>query len=443
MGVAVVMERLETRVVPGQRTSSDVTIRNTGAVVDEFELDVLGDAAAWTEVEPRTANLMPGEEITAHLVFAPPRSSKIAEGDVPFAVRVMSHEDLEGSAISEGVVSVAPFSQFSGELLPRTSTGRRSATHQLVLDNLGNRPELMTVRATDDDLLLDFVVDPANVTMEPGTATFVKVKVKPKRTFLRGTSKTIPFQISAAPSEGEAIVLTGTILQRSLLPSWFFKALALAIAALIALAVLWFAVLRPTVQATAREAAQEETAEISAQAAAAEEAAAQAQEDAAAAQEQSESAAKDASDTKKTVDKASEPGGPLDPNADGDVTSTLDASKAVDRRIAVTAAPGTTQREQFGPPNARDVLWVADLLLQNPSGDTGTLRIRRGDEVLLAFGLQNFRDLDYHFIQPAQFTSDNPMVVEVSCTNETGDCTPSVYLSGQIVTPGSGSSPAP
>ncbi len=435
MGVAVVIDRSETQVVPGQRTSSSVRIRNTGSVVDEFVLDVVGDAAAWTEVEPRTVNLMPGEESTAQIVFNPPRTSRVVEGQVPFALRVVSREDIDGSAIQEAVVEVGPFSQFTGELLPRTSTGRRGATHQLVIDNLGNHPELMTVLATDDDLKLDFRIEPANVTMAPGTATFVKVRVKPKRTFLRGPNVTIPFQVAAAPAEGEPIILQGNLLQRSILPSWFFKALALLAVAAIALTVLWLTVLRPTVQATARQAAQDENAAVAKKADQAAAAADQASADAAAAQSQSSAAAADAAQAGKKVDNALKPGGKIDQASQGGTTATLDTTAAVDRRLAVEAASGATASETFGPPKADDTLWITDLLLMNPAGDTGTLRIKRGDVTLLTFGLQNFRDQDYHFIQPAQFTQKDPVVVEVVCRNETDACSPSVYLGGQVVSP--------
>src|SRR5262245_44120460 len=90
MGVAVIMERPGAPVGPGDQSSSDVRIRNTGSIVDQFELDVVGEAATWTHVEPATVNLMPGEESTATIVFSPPRSSRVAEGPVAFALRVMS-----------------------------------------------------------------------------------------------------------------------------------------------------------------------------------------------------------------------------------------------------------------------------------------------------------------------------------------------------------------
>jgi hypothetical protein len=51
----------------------------------------------------------------------------------------------------------------------------------------------------------------------------------------------------------------------------------------------------------------------------------------------------------------------------------------------------------------------------------------------MVFGLENFRDLDYHFLQPVAFTKDTPIVVSVDCTNATEHCTPSVYFAGRVV----------
>jgi hypothetical protein len=437
MGVAVVMDRPETRAVPGQRSSSSVRVRNTGAVVDEIHLDVTGDAAGWAHVEPATVNLMPGEEATAEIVFTPPQSSQVAEGPVHFALRAMSREDTGGSVVQEAVVDVAAYSSFSGEMLPRTSTGRRSATHQLCLDNMGNHPELISVDASDPDLKLDFRIDPANVSLAPGTAAFVKIKVKPRRTFVRGPNETIPFQVSATPAEGDPIFLQGNILQRSLLPAGFFKVLALAMAGLLALVILWYTVFKPEIEATARAEAQKETAAIDKKATEAAAAADEAKKESAAAEKKSTGAQKQAKQTDQKLDDAITPGGKLEPAkpGDGGTTSTLKPARAVDQRVAVEAAPGEVEEEEFAPDGENQVLWVTDLLLQNPSGDTGTLRIQRGDTTLLTFGLQNFRDQDYHFIQPAQFTSEDPVVVEVTCRNEAGagPCTPAVYLGGQVV----------
>jgi hypothetical protein len=432
MGVAVIMDRPRAPVVPGAETTSDIRIRNTGPVVDQFELDIVGEAATWAHVEPSAVNLMPGEESTATIVFSPPRSPQLAQGPVPYALRVMSREDTGGSSIQEAVIDVAPFSQTGGELLPRTSTGSRRGRHELVLDNLGNHPELVTVTAGDPDLKLDFRLDPANPTLEPGTATFVKLTAKPKKTYLRGPNTTIPFTVVAQPASGEPVVVSGAMLQTAILPAWILKALALAVAAAVALVVLWLVVLKPTVESTARNVAEDNTQKLANAITAATQQAAQAQ--------------KDAADAKKTAEQSSGTGGKnggKNGATNGDTnqsdsqqtaTGTLDPGQATDFRI-VTDVPsaGGFVSKTFTPAK-KTTLWISDLVLQNPAGDTGTLRIQRGSDVLMVFGLENFRDLDYHFIQPALFTADQPVVVSVDCANTVGNCSASVYFSGRSIT---------
>ena len=49
------------------------------------------------------------------------------------------------------------------------------------------------------------------------------------------------------------MLVSGSMLQESLLPSWFLKALLLLLAALVALVLIWFLFLRPVIQSTAQE----------------------------------------------------------------------------------------------------------------------------------------------------------------------------------------------
>jgi hypothetical protein len=75
MGAAA---HLETRLVPvdpGSTAAVPIRVRNTGSVVDQFTIQVLGEAAAWTVVAPPSVSLFPGAEETATITFTPPRSS--------------------------------------------------------------------------------------------------------------------------------------------------------------------------------------------------------------------------------------------------------------------------------------------------------------------------------------------------------------------------------
>ncbi len=110
MGAIVRLSSDALEVVPGTDVSLQVTVRNTGTVVDQFAIDVLGDAAQWATVEPATLSLFPAAEGAVTIRFAAPRSSSVAAGDIPFAVRASSHEDPQGSAVEEGTLTVHAFS---------------------------------------------------------------------------------------------------------------------------------------------------------------------------------------------------------------------------------------------------------------------------------------------------------------------------------------------
>jgi len=430
MGVTVVLERPDGSVPPGSESVSDIRIRNTGAVVDQFELDVVGDAASWAHVEPPLVNLMPGEEGSARLVFAPPRSSRVVAGPVPFALRVMSREDTAGSSIEESVVMVGPFSQVAADLVPRTSYGRFTGRHQLALDNLGNHPELISVVATDPDRLLKLKVEPPSTTVEPGTATFVKVRAKPKKTFWLGPSKTIPFQVVITGEDAGQSITQGSMLQQAILPAWFFKALAFIIAVAIALVALWFAFLKPAVESTAQAVVDDRTGDLVAAVEEGNEIAQQANEQSQQAAEDAAAAKEVTKASKQTVKRVEKLETQVETGGTGTVT--LDLTKATDFRITTGAAPGAGVVDFSHDVPDGKIIWVSDIVLQNPNGDTGTLKIRRGSDTLFDFGLANFRDLDYHLIQPIAFTSAQDVIVRVVCKNTDGICTPSVYFTGRM-----------
>src|SRR5437588_3671023 len=159
-------------VTPGGEAVSEVRIRNSGTVVDQFTLEVLGDASAWAIVEPSVVPLFPGAEAVARVRFRPPKSSSVLAKAIPFAVRVKSREDARASLVEEGVVEVGPFNETSAELVPRTAKGRTHGRAQLALDNRGNIRVNARLTAADPDRKLNFVITPPALSAEPGTVSF-------------------------------------------------------------------------------------------------------------------------------------------------------------------------------------------------------------------------------------------------------------------------------
>jgi hypothetical protein len=431
MGAAATLSATMLVAEPGEEATCEITVRNTGTVVDQFTCEVIGEAAGWATVEPASVSLFPGGDEAVTVKFRPPRDYHVPAGPIDFGVKIVPQEDSDGATVEEGVIEVAPFVDTTAELLPRTTRGRRRAVHELALDNRGNAMVNAKLTAIDPDELLGFSIDPPTLSAAPGHAGFAKVHVAARKRFWRGPPKTHPFQVIVEPETGVSLALDGTMLQEAVLPKWLGKALLALLLLALLLVGLWFAFLRPALESAARAAAEEELAEIreeqaavAAQAAAAEERAAAAESaaaDAGAAAEDSAQTAGEAADGRTLTDALLEAQGLGDP---------------FDFRLARSVVSGGTSATSFTVP-AGQRLALTDILLQNPGGDRGVMQILRdsGDfsSVLLEVRLQNFRDLDYHFVSPVVFQEGQQVVMNLRCRNRgTSACNAAAYFSGFV-----------
>lgn len=427
MGVIASIDSTSVTAEPGTEASCSIRVRNTGMVVDQVLLDVLGDAGLWSTVEPDQLNLLPGTDGLARVVFRPPRSAAVPAGNVPFAVRAMSQEDPDGSTIEEGAVEVSPFSDVRAVLMPGTARGRRRAKYQLIIENEGNTPVHAAVSVADPDLLLEFKVKPETLVAQPGTATFVRLYAAPKKRFFKGPDRTVPFQALLQADGCAPATVNGAMIQEQILPTWLLPALAIVAAAAAALTVLWFTVLKPTVQTAASQAATQavnaNTQQLTSSAAKASQAADQANQ----AAQRANSAAAGTGTTAATGANGKN-GSSATPGASGAAAGT-----PVSSLLTVNAPPSTTYDAVPYIIPANEKLDVTDIVLQNPLGDTGLLQIRAGTTVLFVFGLANFRSIDYHFVQPLVFTTSAPLVLAVQCQNTGGKaCADGLSFSGTL-----------
>lgn len=408
MGATASLDADTVAVEPGAQVSCELRLRNTGTVVDQFTFTVRGEAAAWASVEPPTLSLFPDAEGTARVTFQPSRSTDVGAGPVPFAVRAASREDPGGAAVVEGVVEVLPFADTGAELVPRTSRGRQWARHDLAFDNRGNQPLVVRLAASDPDGLLAFQISPSVLEVPPGTAAFAVVKVRARTPLWRGSAQTIPFQVTATPAGGQPITVDGSMQQLPMIAGWIPRTVAVCLALGIMGAGVWVLSQRAAnsaVQAPLNRADQNfQTI-----------------------------AARVGADV-PSINKKNGGGG------EGATTTTTAPGSGpfgapTFGRVEVADSAGNGQSTQ-GRFQLREgqVLSVTDLLLQNPRGDTGTLAIRRGDQVILLDSLDNVTSKSYQFSAPIQFRQDQDLVVEVNCDaagrQGTQTCREAVSFSG-------------
>src|SRR6266487_2150923 len=394
MGATASLDADTVAVEPGAQVSCELKVRNTGTVVDQFTFSVRGEAAAWASVEPPTLSLFPDAEGTARVTFQPTRSIGVRAGPVPFAVRAASREDPGGDAVVEAVVEVLPFADTTAELVPRTSHGRQFARHNLAFDNRGNQPVVVHLAASDPDGLLAFQVSPAVLEVPPGAAGFAAVRVR---------------------ARGPPILVDGSMQQLPVIAGWIPRAVAVCLALAIMAAGVWVLSQRAANNAVQAPLAQAD-------------------------QNFQTIAARVGTDVPSINKKGGGGGG-----ADGGTTTTttpgtgpLGAPTFGRVEVADTAGNDQSTTGRFGLREGQ-ILSVTDLLLQNPRGDTGTLAIRRGDQVILQDSLKDVTSKSYQFSAPIQFHQDQDLVVEVTCDNPgrqgTRTCREAVSFSGFVSGP--------
>lgn len=451
MGAATALPVSDLRVDPGDSTTAKMLVRNTGALVDQYTIDVVGHSAEWTKVEPKVVNLLPGADVELTITFAPAKSPEVAAGIVPFGIRVISREDPSGSAVAEGTIEVAPYSDIQVELVPRQSVGRRRGKHQVAIDNNGNQPTTVQVTAHDEEEALDFRLDHTVAAIDPGAAAFIRVRAVPEKRFLKGADRQHPFVVTVVPNNAEAVATRGTMTQKQLLPTWLLPAVALLAALAIAAVVLYETLLKPQIKSEAQDAAQKaaksQESSLASVASSASQAAASANSAAAAAQSQAADANKAASSIASVVSSGGGvnggPAGPEKANINGGTATAFSIQTATPPQ----ANPNAVQTFLPSQPIPKNKLLVVTyMILQNPNGDSGTMEINRGKgETLLTEGLANFRDLDHPFqVEPLIFSAAKPLEVTVHCEKPggtAGQCTPSVLVTGRLVNAGSAPSP--
>ena len=447
MGAATALPVRDVRVEPGATTTATLMVRNTGQVVDQFTIDVVGNCAEWTKVEPKVVNLMPGADVEVTVTFAPARSPQVAAGVVPFGLRVLSREDPPGSTVAEGSVDVAAFSDVQIELVPRQSKGRRKGKHQLAIDNNGNQPVAVQVTAADEEEALDFAFDHDAASIEPGAAAFIRIVARPEKRFFKGADRQHPFVVSVVPTNAEPIATRGIMTQRQLLPAWLIPAVAILAALAIAAVILYETLLKPTIDSRAEDAAKKEASKANKSLASkADSAAKKADAAAGAASSASSVASVAASKAGVTPSKTGPATAPSPTGLTGPGGLDLSGGEAVSFpfNLSATQTPGdlTTFTALNGPAlTSKQVLVVTYVSFQNPRGDKGTLLVSRGTgssaKNLYTENLVNWRDFDSHLNDsPLLFSKDSPLTVSLNCQKAAAGstCKPNVLITGRIVT---------
>ena len=407
-------------VEPGGEAVYELTVRNTGTVVDVFTVTALGDAASWVYAEPAELPLFPGAEGTILLRFRPPRHASTPAGDIPWAVRINSRENAAFTWVEEGMLRVSPFAETSAEIAPQTTTarGRGRGKSQLAIDNRGNTRAEVRLFGGDDDGNVQVEVLPRTMVLEPGTAQLARVRVRAKKSFWRGAPKTHPYTVVVDDGRGEPRQLPATLIQDTAVPSWLVKLLIALVVLATVLALLWATLVKKTIEDYAKAAADKQATAV---------------------------AKKEAkSEAGKAVDKALAgkpitaagagvtPVAPPKTNGDPDTIDPLGAPKSF--RLAVTNGSSASKTL-----DSKNIVSITDIFYENPLGDAGMFEIYKNDDLIYRTSLNNWRDYDQHRNAPLEFAPGDKLKLKVKCDNKgaaaSRKCSPALDLAGFVRKP--------
>ncbi|MFJ4672540.1 COG1470 family protein [Kitasatospora purpeofusca] len=438
-------------VTPGGTATTSLTVRNDGDIVEAYRLEVVGDCAAWTTVEPDRVSLYPGTSETVTIRLAPPRSSRVRAGEVPLAVRVLPTEHPEAVKVPEATVRVEGFRQLRAESAPKRRRGWLRGRFRIAVRNEGNRPVQVGLTPAQPGEELKFDVSPAAPKLEPGESAEVALRVRAGKPVWFGKPVTWPFTVTVAEIVAETVAKAGTetvakagakagaraddagadagadassdvaeddrerprpeaeFVQIPIFPTWLLAVLA----ALLALLLAWFLLVRPAVRSTAREAADQA---VQQQATAGE--APLVGRTPAAGSGQQPASGQPGSGTGSTL-----PGAGAGGTGTGAGTGTgtgvgvgagpgggQQSSATIDQ----TTAGGETKVGTYTVP-AGKAFGITDIVVANFQGDEGVVTIAFGDRKITTIALETFRNQDYHWVTPIRITENQTVTVQVTC----------------------------
>ncbi|MFE6843002.1 hydrolytic protein [Streptomyces sp. NPDC057686] len=398
-------------VTPGGTASTSLTVRNDSDIVEAYRLEVVGDCAAWTTVEPERVSLYPDTSETVTIRLAPPRSSQVRAGDVPLAVRVLPTEHPESVRVPETTVHIEEFRELRAESAPKRRRGWLRGRYRLAVRNEGNAPVRLgfTPAQPGEELKFDFT--PAALKLEPGESAEVVLKVRTGKPVWFGSPVTWPFTVEVAEAgdgdgedgkerqEPDAVrpPLEVEFVQIPIFPTWLLAVLA----ALLALLLAWFMLVRPAVRSTAKEAADQ-------------------------AVQNRPTPAADADGQAPGAGGGSQPGGggksPQPGTGSGGAgagaRSGSGGSGAGGQQSSATidlqTGGGQTKTGAYTVP-AGKAFGITDIVVANFQGDEGVVTISFGDRKITTIALETFRNQDYHWVTPISITESQTVTVQVTC----------------------------
>ena len=428
MTATTVFSQPDVSCLPGTQGLSELSILNTGDIVERFDVQVIGLPAEWYTVEPESVSLFPNAQDAVSITLHPPRLPETEAREYPYAVRVVPANDPGRSVVEEGVLTVERLVDINGDVIPRIAYGRLRGKHTLAIDNRGNVPVDVVVDGTDAAGAIRAGVTPHQVTIPPGRTRLCRVRVRPMQRVFRGPMRQRQYKLVIRTGQPEPVTVDAVLSQKPLLP----KGAAL-LGTVTVLVLAWLLLVKPAIKSTAVNGVNSALTQQNAQNQALSSQLASVRGQVTALSTTSTSTTTTSTTTSTTT-----------------TTTTLPpttVTQPTSGTIETVVQPATTGSQSVTVPQA-DTLTISSILAQNVAGTKGLARLQvlapgQAAQTILAINLEGLTTQTYPITPPLILTGGEALSLVVACNGDQPACDVSILYGGQKTQPVSASGSTP
>lgn len=398
--------RGDIEVVPGTSAVFQLTIVNLGDTTETFSLAPVGLAAGWTTIRPGSVTLFGGSQEIVDVEVHPPLLPSTTAGPTALTVRIVPQSDPDDVGSSETTLQVGPTFTRRLHMLQPALRARRTAVYEMMLENQGNTQASCRLHLLDPTGRVDGDFDPPAAGVEPGASSLIRLKVHANRLQWERRSRTVQFTIDADQPGCPTASAPVTFVQASMIPERLFGRLLMLLAAVAALAGVWFGIVKPAVRDAADDAVAEQLpAAIS---------------------------------STSVVSVSVLPSDSVPVTTVPLATPQTNINEGVlFSKLLAPAAPAAETRSVTVDVPAGSTFQLTDFALQNPDKDAGVATLMNGTTEIYKLSLNDvIGDKRVSWVSPIEVLGGTSLVFQVACSGGgdlSGNCTTSMLVSGRMV----------
>lgn len=251
--IGVMLGSVQFSIMPNTSVTVPMILKNHGIKDDVFILSVEGIPANWVTTSSPLTKVDAGQSKQIQFNLHVPRTSQAQAGRTPFKIQITSQNYAVEKVEVGCVLTVAPFSQFSGTLEPESlqtdETGTltvsnegntvdqyslifQSPNSELVFEKITQVPKTQAKPSAPNPELQTVyteIVQAEYLRVPPGKTSSFQFRSRPRSREIIGNEKIYPYTATIQSSSKTMSELQGQVSSKGILPAWVVPVSVVAI----------------------------------------------------------------------------------------------------------------------------------------------------------------------------------------------------------------------